>query len=372
MNANRISPKQEQGFTLVELLVSTVVALFATLAILQSFAVSEGYRRTATGGGDASFGGALGAYLIDHDLRVAGFGINNATYYGCAVSGFDSSVTPANPINFFLVPASITYGGNAPDSVTFVASGAAMMPGTIGLTTTMATNVDDYQVSNAFGVNAGDVVLLAQAGSVCTIAQATNTPSSGASPTNTIHHKSGTYTLNGGTYHSRYNPSGGYGPAYSTSAVLLDLGASPIANTYYIQNGTLMVNQQITNPVPQVIATNVVQLKALYGKATSAADITAGIVDAWNVTPPLTAADWANVLAIRIALVARSTQPEKPDANGNCSTTLVAPVVTWDDGSTTTLDVSQTASTQTTSWMCYRYKVFHMTGSLRNLIWTPS
>jgi hypothetical protein len=41
--------------------------------------------------------------------------------------------------------------------------------------------------------------------------------------------------------------------------------------------------------------------------------------------------------------------------------------VTWDDGTTTVLDLSANAS-----WKCYRYRVFHMTASLRNSIWTPS
>jgi len=338
----------QQGFSLVEVMVSTVVALFATLAIFQSFAVSEGYRRTATGGGDASFSGAVGAYLIDHDLRMAGYGVNKATYLGCAATGSDQG----RAINFTLAPAQITAG--VTDSITVVASGATMMPGPINLTTALAAPTNTYTVSNAFGVTNGDVLLLAEVGQACTLVQATNTPTSGSSNQNVIQHATS----------GRYNPAGGLGPNYSANAVVMDMGTAPTVSTYYILNNTLMVDQRVSGQLAQPIASNVVQLKALYGKDTNAD----GIVDAWNTVAPATSSDWANVLAIRVALVARSVQPEKPNpTTGVCSTTTAAPSVTWDDGTVTTLDLSANGS-----WQCYRYKVFHMTSSLRNLIWTPT
>jgi type IV pilus assembly protein PilW len=350
---------QQRGFSLVEVMVSTVVALFVTLAIMQSFAVSEGYRRTAASGGDAAFSGAVGTYLLDRDLKMAGYGINTTTYLGCAVSGSDEGAPPARAINFTLAPAQIAPGATAaaPDSITIVSSGSGSLPAPVGLSTAMAANTSDYQVANPFGVNAGDVVLLAQAGQPCTLAEASNTPTSGAPGSqNTVKHATGGAK-------GRYNPVGGLGPAYGTSAVLMDLGTAPSVNTYYIANNTLLVDQLVTGQLAQPVAANIVQLKALYGK-----DIDAdGVIDRWESTPaPVTAADWTGVLAIRLALVARSAQPEKPGASG-CATTIAFPTVTWDDGTTTTLDLSANAS-----WKCYRYKVFHMTASLRNLIWTPS
>jgi type IV pilus assembly protein PilW len=380
MNTQMTRLSRQRGFSLIEVMVSTVVALFATLAIMQSFAVSEGYRRTATSGGDASFSGAVGAYLMDRDLRMAGYGINVATYLGCPVSGIDQvGVAPARAINFTLAPVQITPGATAqnPDSITVVSSGATMMPGPINLTTGLAGPTNDYTVTDAFGVNAGDVLLLAEAGKTCVLAQATNTATSGASNQNVVKHASGTYSYNGSTVSARYNPAGGLSPDlmntgvatnYSASAVVMDMGGTPTANTYYILNNALTVDQLVSGQLAQPIASNVVQLKALYGKDTNAD----GIVDTWNNVAPVTSADWANVLALRLALVARSAQPEKPDpTTGVCSTTTVAPSVAWDDGTVTVLDVSATAPIGP-AWQCYRYKVFHMTSSLRNLIWTPS
>jgi type IV pilus assembly protein PilW len=367
---------QQRGFSLVEVMVSIVVSLFATLAIMQSFAVSEGYRRTATSGGDAAFSGAVGAYLLDRDLQMAGYGINTGIYLGCQVSGFDESATPVQPISFTLAPAQITPGtGSNPDSITVVSSSTGWLPAPITLTTAMASPTDNYQVNNPFGVTAGDVAILAQSGNnACTLVQATNTPTSGtAGNQNTVQHTSGSYrTYGGATVEARYNPVGGIGAAYPASSVLIDMGAAPTVNTYSIQNNTLVVAQQVTAPGQPVqpVAANIVQLKALYGRDT----VGGGTVTAWNTTPaPVTASDWTAVLAIRVALVARSAQPEKQTnpTTGVCSTTTASPTVTWDDGTTTTLDLSNTTPTGP-AWQCYRYRVFHMTASLRNLIWTPS
>ncbi|MBV8208656.1 MAG: PilW family protein [Burkholderiaceae bacterium] len=353
----------QTGFSLIEILVSTVVAMFATLVVMQAFAVSEGYRRTATSGGDASFSGTLGTYVLDRDLRIAGYGINNANYLGCQVSGSDSGVTPAAAIGpFTLAPVQIAFGGNAqqPDSITVISSNTDMMPGVINLTTGLASPTSDYVVTDAYGVNQGDVLLLAQPGQPCTLAEATNTPTNGATNQNTIKHAA-----------ARYNPAGGMGPNYSASAVVMDMGPAPIANQYWIQNNpalpnfdTLMVNQLIADQASQPVAANIVMLKAMYG-----IDNGTGTVGAWTVAAPAT---WQSVLAVRVVLVARSAKPEKQNSAGQCVTTLASPSVTWDDGTVTQLDLSGTAAPTEPGWQCYRYRVFHVTSSVRNLIWTPS
>src|SRR5271169_2627979 len=162
MNTHMTSASRQHGFSLVELMVSTVVALFATLAIFQSFAVSEGYRRTATSGGDASFSGAVGTYLMDRDLRMAGYGINTAAYLGCLTSASDQG-PPLRAFSFTLAPVQITPGATpqTPDSITVVSSNTAMMPGPINFTASMILPTDTYTVTSAYGVNQGDVLVLA-------------------------------------------------------------------------------------------------------------------------------------------------------------------------------------------------------------------
>lgn len=346
----------QDGFSLVELMIATTVALFATLVIMQTFAVSEGYRRTATSGGDAGFSGAMGAYMLEGDLKTAGYGINSATYLGCLVNASDQG-PPVRNFAFTLAPVQITPNAVGPDSITVEASSTDMMPGPISLSVSMTQATDNYTVTSAYGVNKSDVLLLAQ-GTTCSLAQATNTPWSASSNQNVIQHASGGAA-------GRYNPALGSG-LYAANAVVIDLGPNPTVNTYYIQNNTLVVDQPVAGRLAQPVAANIVQLKALYGVDTNGD----GVIDAWQNTAP---ASWGSVLAVRVALVARSAQPEKP-ANGAtaCNTTTASPiVVTWDDGSTTNVDISGTAPTGP-AWQCYRYRTFHLTSSLRNLIWTPS
>ena len=360
--------RRRHGFSLVEVLVATAVALSATLAIFQTFAASEGYRRSATSGGDANFAGALGAYLLEQDLSMAGYGINSATYLGCPTSGIDSGTGGvARNIAFNLAPVQITAAGaaNQADTFTVVASNSSTTPGPIPFNTAMGTVLDNYQITNPFGVTAGDLLVLAQPGLACTLVQATDTPTANAvGSQNTVTHASTTYRTTGGTtVRARYNPAGGIGPVYGATAVMMDMGPAPVVNTYYILNNTLMVDQLVTGQIGVPVAANIVQLKALYGRDT----VGAGTVTTWDTATPATAAGWSAVLAARIALVARSAQPEKANAQGACTTTTALPSVTWEDGTVTVLDVSATAN-----WQCFRYKVFHATASLRNQIWTPS
>jgi len=392
-------PKRRQaGLTLIEMLVATVVALFATLVITQTFALSETYRRSGTSGGDASFSGAVGAYLMSRDLAVAGYGVNVAAYYGCTVSGSDQ-YPPSGPkprsFTFPLAPVQIIPGANAqaPDTVWALASATNTVPGLITLSTPMAAPTDNYTVTSAFGVTKGDVLILAQAGNgACTLVEATNTPAFATSNQNVIQHASGVA--------GRFNPVGGFGLAYPANSVIFEMGAAPIVSRYYVQTAnnnpnagvpmnTLVVDQLVTGLLGQPVAANIVQLKALYGRDT----VGDGAVHVWDTVTPTAAGvcgngglfnQWSCVLAVRVALAAQSASAEKPNpTTGLCSTTTQLPTVAWDDSlmvpdpttgstSTTTLDVSVTGSASGVNWTCFHYKTFHVTTSLRNLIWKPA
>lgn len=108
------------------------------------------------------------------------------------------------------------------------------------------------------------------------------------------------------------------------------------------------------------IADGVVLMKAEYGTDSNGD----GVVDntEWSTATP---ANPLSVLAIRVAIVARSAKPEKPNSSGVCTTTTVSP--TWAGG---TLDLSGNRGLASgDDWKCYRYKVFQTTVPLRNVIW---
>jgi len=84
------------------------------------------------------------------------------------------------------------------------------------------------------------------------------------------------------------------------------------------------------------------------------------------------AGDWLNVVAVRIAIVARSREVDKPATGGTtCTTTTVAPLV-FDQPAGTGLPVTVTVAGDTADWTCYRYRVFESVIPLRNVAWRPS
>ena len=89
-----------------------------------------------------------------------------------------------------------------------------------------------------------------------------------------------------------------------------------------MQNGNLMMDQRLQGSMEMPVAASIVQLQAQYGKDTDAD----GAIDTWDEVTPNAANGWVQVIAIRLALVARSALPERPDpATGACTTTTVLP-----------------------------------------------
>jgi len=356
-------PRRTQcGVSLIELLVAMAIGLFAMLAIAQSFAISEGHRRTATSGGDATFSGVLAQHTLQRDARMAGFGINHPVLLGCRILAYDAWSTPPREFNFFLAPVLITQGaGTAPDEITITYGNSDTLPVPIELAKDMPTPAANFQVKSSFGVLAGDLLVIAEVGLDCTLAQATNTPGQGESGhKDLIIHNHGNFRdAHGNTLRARYNKPGGLGPNYSKNAILYNLGPAPVVNRYYVQSNELRVDQLLSNALGGRVAGDIVQLQAEYGRDGDGD----GDVDSWTTATPATAAQWAATLAIRLALVARSPLPERErDAEGVCTTTTASPV--WAGG---TLDV-----TALPDWRCYRYRVFESVTSLRNLIWRPA
>ena len=90
-----------RGMTLIEVMIAMTVSLVVALAVYQTFAASEGYRRSATAGGDATFNGSLAMYSLQRELRMAGFGLNSTELLGCRVLGLRRRHGPGHAISSF-------------------------------------------------------------------------------------------------------------------------------------------------------------------------------------------------------------------------------------------------------------------------------
>jgi Tfp pilus assembly protein PilW len=135
---------------------------------------------------------------------------------------------------------------------------------------------------------------------------------------------------------------------------------------------TISVNNaaQLVSDVNGVISDGIVLLKAEYG--TDANGNGAVDMNEWNQAAP---ANVFSVLAVRLALVARSAQPEKPSVvGGTCDTTVLnsGAYPKWIGSANVPLNVSAKLGLAAgDDWKCYRYKTFENTVSLRNVMWRP-
>jgi type IV pilus assembly protein PilW len=373
MHANRIlrrAPKRaaQRGLTLVELMVGMVVGLIGMIVVFQTFAVAEGYKRTTTSGANAQQNGSIALFYLERDLRMAGYGINEPSLLGCKVLAYDAG-PPVREFSFSMVPVIIGDGAaDAPDTLTILAGSSSLLPEPVALIQTMVAPTSQFRTSTRFGFLPGDLVIAAEAGKDCSLAQVTALPT-GAGQSDLIVHDSGSYTdPDGGAAVAHYNKPTGLGVTYSafdytaqSGGLLFDIGSNPELSVYAVANSRLVQTPLLQGTAATALAENIVQLQAQYGKDLAGDD---GIVDRWEATMPAspTAADWGRVLAVRLAIVARSGLREKPSAaTGACETTVAAP--TWAGG---TLDLSADDN-----WQCYRYRVFETTVALRNQIWRP-
>ncbi|MBI1964751.1 MAG: PilW family protein [Betaproteobacteria bacterium] len=355
------------GFSIVELMVAALIGLIGSIVIFQVFAVSEGQKRTTVSGGDAQQSGVHSLFTVERDARMAGYGINIAALLGCTIVAYNATRTPTN-FSFKMVPLEIIDGaGGAPDSISFMFGDSDLLMAPAKITQTMPSPAATYKVDNRYGFVEGDLVIAAELGKNCTLAQVTGVPGTPGQTDNVLHN-SGNYTnAQGANVPANYNPPGGLGITYTawdnttnTGGRLYNLGAAPAVVTYSIDapSSKLVYLNSLSAATPTPIVDDIIQLQALYGKDTDAD----GDVDAWDVIPPVTAAQWSSIIALRVAVVARSALPERPNpATGVCDITTVQPA--WAGG---TLVINTDPN-----WQCYRYRAYETVVPLRNLIWKP-
>src|SRR6267378_4228562 len=357
-----------RGFSMVELMVAMVISLIGVIIIFQVFETSEGVRRTATSGGDAQQNGAVALYFMERDLRNAGMGVNDTIYAGtCNMIGSDSSRTPNNfpPLGspMVLAPAFITAGADAktPDQLTVFYGSQTQIANSTTLVANMILPTSPLTVQSRFAFRPGDLLLLLEPGrgKNCVFMEVTSLP---GAPSNQVNHDPGAYTLAAGlvSLPARFNPAAGMGVTYGGAITAnvtrvfnlgnlhddLNFPASqnvtvPAYNLYAVANNTLTASNAFVIsgglPVVNSVADNIVHMRVDYGVDDGVTDGSVpyntagfandGIVDRYISTTP----NWSQVIAVRVAVVARSALAEKPAAGGTtCDTTTVYP--TWSGG----------------------------------------
>lgn len=364
---------KQNGFGLVEIMVGLGVGMLAMVVVMQVFSQAEGQKRTATGGADAQSNGAIALAMIERDAKMAGWGMANSMFSNCNTTysycdGDLSCGGTTGALNgLMMAPAVITDGGDNPDSflVQYFANpreGSFRYPANTELRSNMPQPSSELNVGNTAGCREGDLVLVQQNGK-CTLMQATQIQDQALK----IQHNPGDS--------GHYNPPANYQnannwPAYTKPAQLSCFGAPPggalFQRSYGVNNlHQLLRSDNSANPaiVNDVVAPEIVDMQLEYGIAAAGQSWVSTWTPATGAWASPSASALQSVKAIRVALVARSVQYEKPAANQQCATTTDAMASKW----------STWATFKTTNypadWKCYRYKVFETIVPLRNVIW---
>ena len=178
-------------------------------------------------------------------------------------------------------------------------------------------------------------------------------------------------------------PGFGAGPvAYQTGSHVFRVGtatAGGIRSTSYSVNANnslqAVVGASGAAASTEILASEIVALKAQYGVSVSKSDRTItswenGIGATWGSAALMAnTADRQRIKAIRVAVVARSSKRDgalvsKPCADPVTSAILYYGPCSWDNGPSIAL-----GSSSDTEWQHYRYRVYQTVIPMRNVLW---
>jgi type IV pilus assembly protein PilW len=368
----------QRGFTLVEIMVAMVIGMIGILVIMQVARTSEAQKRMTVGSGSAQNSGAMGIYMIQRDVKQAGYGFTSPGALGCPLTIPAESPLSARNLAF-LVPVVINSedvpAGDAGTDTLLVAYGSSagspegdtIIPPSVG---------EKISVMSTTNFKEGERVVVAPVtptdGCELTLGTITEAPVTGS------------FTVTVSDISVALDPSG-------FISVLLDLGPRPRVAGYAIRNGDLTTCDYMRADCGDaasvaanwpVIANGVVSLRAQYGRDATPLD---GSVDTWDQdTPELTgtqeqfASAWARIAAVRLALVARNSEPAGVECVGDstkskCPTTPQN-VPLWagspaDPEDPVEGEAGIDLSAANSDWQHYRYQVYEAVIPLRNIPW---
>lgn len=365
----------ECGMSLIEVMVALVIGMFGVIIMMQVFGLFEAQRRTTTSGDDAISSGSIALYEMQRVVQQAGWGINTPMLLGCTVNpadpgpAFATSTLTSLPLVPVTINSNLISGHDANTDTLLIVSG-------VSGSSIEGDDVTGTEVATPSAFNDGDRVVGAPFSGICESTTATRKLGVFVSP-------------------KSVSIDSGMKRAYNLGGVLVVRG-------YAVRGGNLTQCDFVASNCSaaanwQTVADNIVSLRAVYGRDTSflavstptiAAGSMDGIVDVWDQTVPTTlsgsnalknalSCSWARISAVHIALVARSSQPEKRqrqtsltgsvDVNDSYAVTQSVP--TWDYSATFAIDLSATmgGSSSWPTWQDFRYKVFQTAVPLRNI-----
>lgn len=365
--------KNQHGVTLIELMIGLALGLIASLAIFTTISSFEAQRRTTGSGVDMQQNGLLALYSIENDIRMAGFGLIDASTSPGSMpcAKVNSYLNSASGV-YTSAPVTLTNGSTGTDIITINQlnsdTGGIVTGGNAATLTAPFSAVGTMSLDTNAAINPNDFILLSQSGLDCTLLKVSSVATS---PTGGIVVQSAGNALSNSTSTPPTLPT------YAASAVVVDLGpanpssattfgsttptATPTFTTtkYQIDANLNLIRSENGGTSWSTVSSNIVTVAAQYGVGAVGSQSVSCWTDATGSACSST--DWSNpsladikrIKAIRVGILARSAQKT------TCNQTTPA----WYGGS---LDVSSIVGAD---WNCYRYKIYQTIIPIRNVIW---
>lgn len=350
--------QQQQGSSIVEVMVGLFVGMMVMITAYESFAFLEAMKRTTVSDNSAFSTLITGMQQVDHDIKMAGLGLSIRDFNTCtAMNAFYNGSTVAD--GGIVAPVVITNGGGQPDSITVFYANSITAGAPTNVLTTMASSTAPLNVNTSVDLQAGQLAMLMEPSETtpCTLIGVTDVQDVGNAAQ--VSH------VSGASLYNPPNPDTAYSNSilYTESAVILNLG-TPRWQTWRINNETLETLDLFTQQSTQM-ASDIVHIRAQYGVTDGASNSISEWVEATGEWANLDRAHILRIRAIRLALVARNPKREKPTVSGGpCDATTTAPSP-WPGAAA--LDLSNDPN-----WQCYRYEVMKTIMPLKNMVWSAS
>jgi type IV pilus assembly protein PilW len=346
----QMAARQQRGLSIVELMVGIVVALLVGMAATSgaiSFAALQ--RQGVAAGGVAVNADTVMAALRD-DVATAGLGFFGDSSYLCDRLNLSQGATvlrdgtPFSPVQVTRQPTGdqldVFFG-------TSVESGAAVRLAD-------ASNGSTALLSSYLPVSAGQAVLITPAPAtppsaipclmrtVTAQSPSTDTTRQTLSFANTGLHNAAAFTNN---------------PGFDAEGRVTEIGQ--LRWSRYRLVGTDLLLERPLDGASATIARNVVAFRIQYGITAAVPGSTA--LEQW-VEPEaafasLGASNLWRVRALRLGLIVRSPQREKPNAAGNCIATEQQPAL-----------FGRPPEGLGANWNCFRYRSTNVVVPLRNVV----
>ena len=400
------SRRRGRGFSLVELMVSAVIGLLALVFATRLVVSGEQNKDAAVGGSDSMQNGMLALFSLSGDAADAGWGLNDTMLAGCDTvfsdaNGYQLATELRGGANITpLAPVVIQSNGAGSDVVSFYSGTSQAGVGSTKLVNNYVIGESTLTVDSRtpYDFNVGDVLVVAPM-----------TP--GARPCTMFQLSGFGIGVNGNQLQIAsgadfpLNPQAGLTTAYPLNvSYVYNLGSAARLHfhTWSVNNGILLLRStDMPGSARQgsSVIDNVVSLKAQYGfdnraladydpntpgngttRVSTASGMRIGVwsstmIDADNDGVVGGAGDFQRIGSVRLAVVARSKNAEKPGSSGQCAASTALPVVFAGAAPATVAAAPVTVNVAVpgdpVDWKCYRYRVFETIVPIRNAQWRP-